>query len=287
MILVTGATGLAGSAILDEFVRRREPLRVLVRNRAKLRALQACDTVEVFEGDMSNPETLDGALTGIERVLMISGPTSDMVAVQRAFIDAAAGAGIAHLIKLSGLDSRADATFRFLRMHFEAERHLEASGMRWTHLRPSGFMQVYLREAPRILTEGALYHALGETPLNPVDLADVAKVAFALLRDGGHDGETLNITGPEALTMSEMARRIAEVTDRPVRYVDVTPAERREALLARGVPPSFADTLDEQLEERLKRGAESRVDLSTHEMFGVRPTTFREFVMRNVDAFRG
>ena len=83
-------------------------------------------------------------------------------------------------------------------MHKEIEEYLERSGLAWTHLRPTGFMQEYLREAPSIINDGAFYLALGDVRLNPIDLIDVAKAAFLLLRDGGHEGARIAITGPEA-----------------------------------------------------------------------------------------
>ena len=95
------------------------------------------------------------------------------------------------------------------------------------------------------------------------------------------------MTGPETLTMAEVADRISRAIGRTVRYVAVSPIERRQALIAHGIPPEFADALDNQVEERLKGGAESRVDLSTHQLFGVKPTTFLEFAQRNAEAFRG
>ena len=172
-------------------------------------------------------------------------------------------------------------------MHKEVEEYLEKSGLAWTHLRPTGFMQEYLREAPSIISEGAFYLALGDARLSPVDLVDVGKVGFALLRDGGHEGARLTVTGPEALTMAEVADRISSVTGRTVRYVAVSPAQRRQALIAHGIPAEFADALDRQVEERLKGGPESQVDLSTHRLFDVKPATFLEFAQRNAEAFGG
>src|SRR5215467_13966072 len=209
MILLTGATGLAGSFITDEFVRERVPVRILVRDRAKARGLEKAPTVQIVKGDMSRPSSLESALDGVDRVLMISAPLMDMVETQTTFIDAAKAAGVRHVIKFSGLDARPDTRFPFGRMHKEIEEYLETSGLAWTDLRPTGFMQEYLREAPTILNESAFYLALGDARLNPVDLIDVAKVGFLLLRNGGHEGVRLSLTGPEALTMAEVADRIA------------------------------------------------------------------------------
>jgi uncharacterized protein YbjT (DUF2867 family) len=285
MILLTGATGTAGSFIANEFVRERVPVRILVRNKARATQFAKVTTVEIVEGDMSKQSTLGPALDGVDRVLMISAPVMDMVETQSAFIDTSKAAGVRHLIKFSGLDARPDTTFPFGMMHKEIEEYLENSGLAWTQLRPTGFMQEYLRETPSIIQEGAFYLALGDVKLNPVDLVDVAKVGFLLLRDGGYEGARLSMTGPEALTLAEMADRISRAAGKAVRYVPVSPIQRRQVLIAHGVPPQIADALDRQVEERLKGGIESQVDLSTHRLFNVKPTTFLDFAQRNAEGF--
>jgi len=266
-------------------VRARQPVRILVRDRAKAAALGKAPAVEITEADMSGRDSLTAALDGVERVLMISGSRMDMVETQCTFIDACRAAGVRHVIKFSGLDARWDTTFPFGLMHKQIEQHLEKSGIAWTHLRPTGFMQEYLREAPSIIRENALYLALGDVRLNPVDLLDVGKVGFLLLHDGGHEGARLPLTGPEALTVAEVADRISRAIGKSVRYVAVSPIQRRQALIAHGIPPEMADALDRQVEERLKGGLESHVDLSTHQLFNIKPTTFLEFAQRNAEAF--
>ncbi len=286
MILVTGATGLNGSAVIREFARRSEPVRALVRSRAKARALEMLPTVEVVEGDMLRPETLGAALDGVDRVLMISSADLRLVETQCTFIDAAKKAGVHHIVKFSGLNSAPDSAFLFTRMHGEIERYLESSGLAWTHLRPSQFMQVYLREVPTIVAESAFFLPLENAKLAPVDIEDIAKVAYALLHTGGHEGKSYNMTGPEALTMMEIAEQISQAVGKTVRYVNVAPAERRRALLAVGIPPAIADALDVQFSER-RKGSESRVYPGTHDAFGIHSTTFAEFARRNAAVFRG
>jgi uncharacterized protein YbjT (DUF2867 family) len=285
MLLLTGATGAAGSLIAREFINQQEPVRVLVRDRTNAQWLENVPTVEIVSGDMSDRSGLTPALEGVERVLMISSPAMNMVETQSTFVDACKSAGVRHVIKFSGLDARPETRFPFGRMHWEIEQQLERSGLAWTHLRPTGFMQEYLREAPSIINDGALYLPLGDVRLNPVDLIDVAKVAFLVLRDGGHEGETLPLTGPEALTITAIAEHISSAVGKAVRYVPISAAQRRQALIAHGVPAEFADALDEQVTERLKGGLESKVDLSTHRRFNVRPTTFSQFARRNARAF--
>jgi uncharacterized protein YbjT (DUF2867 family) len=285
MLLLTGATGAAGSLIAREFINQQEPVRVLVRDRTNAQWLENVPTVEIVSGDMSDRSGLTPALEGVERVLMISSPAMNMVETQSTLVDACKSAGVRHVIKFSGLDARPETRFPFGRMHWEIEQQLERSGLAWTHLRPTGFMQEYLREAPSIINDGALYLPLADVRLNPVDLIDVAKVAFLVLRDGGHEGETLPLTGPEALTITAIAEHISSAVGKAVRYVPISAAQRRQALIAHGVPAELADALDEQVTERLKGGLESKVDLSTHRRFNVRPTTFSQFARRNARAF--
>jgi uncharacterized protein YbjT (DUF2867 family) len=286
-ILVAGATGLAGSAVIREFIQNGHPVRALIRNRAKARTFDAFPMVEPVEGDMSRPQTLGEALSGVDRVLLISSPDEQMVTRQSTFIDAAKEAGVRHIVKFSGLSAADVGTpFVFGSMHAEIERYLEDSGLAWTHLRPSQFMTEYLREVPTILTQGALFLPLEDAKLTPVDVGDIAKAAVALLTTPGHEAKIYAMSGPEALSMQEIADQISHVIGKAVRYVNITREERVQALLAAGVPPFFVDALDAQAGDRLK-GAESTVHPETHTALGITPTPFTEFARRNAGAFLG
>jgi uncharacterized protein YbjT (DUF2867 family) len=286
-ILVTGASGLAGSAVIREFVRSRYPVRALVRNRADARAFEAFPTVEVVEGDMLRPETLLEALSGVDRVLLISSSDQQMVETQATVIDAAKNSRVRHIVKFSGLSAAdVDSPFIFGSMHAEIESYLERSGLSWTHLRPSQFMTEYLREVPTILAHSALYLPLKDAKLTPVDVADIAKAAYLLLTTPGHEGKIYAMSGPEALNMDEIAEQISQAVGKTVRYVSISREERRQALLAAGVPSFFVDALDLQAGERLQ-GTEAIVHSETHTGLGITPTAFAEFARRNAGAFLG
>jgi uncharacterized protein YbjT (DUF2867 family) len=288
MILVTGAAGLSGSMVIREFVANGVPVRALVRNRAKATAIANLRDVQTIEGDMARAETLTSALEGITRVLLISSSDPQMLETQCRFIDACKAAGVAHVVKFSGKESGIGfnaQNFRFTRMHEEIERYLESSGLAWTHLRPSQFMQVYLREAPTI-AKGRLQLPLADVRLSPVDIADVAKIAFTILRQGGHNHRSFEMTGPQALSMTEIAACIGEAIGRPIHYQNVSDEDRRRMLVAAGLPPFFVDAFDEQAAER-RLHPESRVELGTHELFNIQPTTFAEFARRHSSAFLG
>jgi uncharacterized protein YbjT (DUF2867 family) len=286
-ILVTGASGLAGSAVIREFVRSGYPVRALVRNRANARTFEAFPTVEVVDGDLLRPETLTAALSGVDRVLLISASNQQMVEAQSTFIDAAKNSSVRHVVKFSGLSAADVGTpFIFGSMHAEIESYLERSGLSWTHLRPSQFMTEYLREVPTILAQSALLLPLKDAKLVPVDVADIAKAAYRLLTTPGHEKKIYAMSGPEALSMEEIAHQISPAVGKTVRYVSISREERRQALLAAGVPSFFVDALDVQAGERLK-GTEATVHSETHAALGISPTTFAEFARRNAGAFLG
>jgi uncharacterized protein YbjT (DUF2867 family) len=172
-------------------------------------------------------------------------------------------------------------------MHAEISRYLEHSGLAWTFLRPSQFMTEYLREVPTIVAEGAFFLPFEDAKLTPVDLEDIAKAAFALLTTPGHEGKTYMMSGPEALSMTEIAEQISLATGSTVRYVNTSPEERKRAQLAAGMPAYVVDALDVQSSLRRQGNGEEVVYLETHTALGIRPTTFAEFARRHAADFRG
>ena len=119
-----------------------------------------------------------------------------------------------------------------------------------------------------------------------VDVGDIAEVTIAVLTTSGHEGKTYPLTGPESLTMAEVAQKLSAVVGKTIRYVDVHPADANKARLAAGMPPDLAERLDELFAER-RKGKESRVWPTIEEVFGFQPTSFDEFARRNAEIFRG
>lgn len=288
MFLVTGAAGLSGRAVVDEFVRQGVPVRAMVRDAGRVDGLADQPGVEVVVGDMMRPLDLGPALDGVDRILLISTGDDHLLEAQCTFIDAAKRAGVQHIVKFSGQESGIGFDpyrFRFTRNHEQIQRYLEGSGIAWTHLRPSQFMQVYLRQAGAVATRGILPLPFGDIRLAPVDNHDVAQVAFALLTGDGHAGKRYAMTGPEALSMEEIAATIAAVRGAPVTYIQISAEDYRAAIIANGGPEYFANALYDQTVERL-RNPDSRIVLETHESFGVTPTRFADFARRHAEAFR-
>jgi uncharacterized protein YbjT (DUF2867 family) len=286
MILVTGATGLNGRELVQRLSARGVPVRALVRNVARAAALAALPHVEVAEGDMAHPDTLAGPLRGVDRAMLISSSDPAMLDVQSNFIEAARKAGVKHVVKLSGIMPERDSPFRFARMHGEAERRLEASGLAFTHLRAGEFMPSYFRQVPSIVAKGAMFLPMEDARIASIDVGDIAEVAAIALTGSGHEGKIYPLTGPEALTMTEVAAKLSVVTGKPIRYVDIAPEDARRAQLAAGMPSYLVDALAELFAER-RKGKEAQVSSVAQEILGRRPVSFDEFAMRHAAIFRG
>src|SRR5260221_7569425 len=257
MILVTGATGLNGRELVHRLSARGVPVRALVRNAAKAGGLRPSDPpgqagegragVEIVEGDMARPETLAPALRDVDRAMLISSSDPDMLDVQSSFINAARKAGVKHVVKLSGIMPELDSAFRFARMHGEIEKRLEASGLAFTHLRAGEFMPAYFRQAPNIAAKGAMFLPMEDARIASIDVGDIAEIAAKVLTGSGHEGKTYPLTGPQALTMTEVAEKLSAAIGKTIRYVNVPPEAARHAQLAAGMPPYLAEALFESI----------------------------------------
>jgi uncharacterized protein YbjT (DUF2867 family) len=286
MILVTGATGLNGKELLRVLSASGVAVRALVRNPAKAEAIAALPHVEIVQGDMAHPETLAAGLRGVDRAMLISSSDPMMLDVQTNFIEAARKAGVKHIVKLSGIMPELDSAFRFARMHGEIEKRLEASGMAFTHLRAGEFMPAYFRQIPNITAKGAMFLPMEDARIASIDVGDIAEIATRVLTGSGHEGKTYPLTGPEALTMTEVAAKLSAATGKTIRYVNVPPEGARQAQLAAGMPPYLADALFELFAER-RNGKEAKVWPDAGVLLGRRPTSFDEFAGRNAEVFRG
>jgi uncharacterized protein YbjT (DUF2867 family) len=286
MILVTGATGVNGTALLRRLSAHGVAARALVRNPAKAGAIAALPHVEIAQGDMARPETLAAALRDVDRAMLISSSDPMMLDVQTNFIDAAAKAGVRHVVKLSGIMPELDSAFRFARMHGKIEKQLEASGLAFTHLRAGEFMTAYFRQVPMIAAKGAIFLPMADARIASIDVDDIAEIAAKVLTGSGHEGKTYPLTGPQALTMVEVAEKLSAATGKTVRYINVPPEDARQAQLANGMPPYLADALFELFAER-RNGKEAKVWPDAGMLLGRTPTSFDEFARRNAAMFRG
>jgi uncharacterized protein YbjT (DUF2867 family) len=158
--------------------------------------------------------------------------------------------------------------------------------MAFTHLRAGEFMPAYFRQVPNITAKGAMFLPMEEARIASIDVGDIAAIAARVLTGSGHEGKTYPLTGPEALTMTEVAAKLSATTGKSIRYVNVPPEDARKAQLVAGMPPYLADALFELFAER-RNGKEAKVWPDAGVLLGRRPTSFDEFAGRNAAVFRG
>ena len=233
-ILITGATGIVGTELVKQLVEKNQKVRVLVRDTAKAK-MKFGTTVEIVEGDLSKPETLDAAFAGVDKAFILS--VGDIPMLEGNAYKAAKKSGVNHIVKLSGGTIEADymAETPFVKMHKESERQLRALGISWTILRPGPFNSNLLN-AWGIIPRGGLFLPSGNGKDAHIDPLDISAVAAKVLTTSGHEGKIYELTGPELLSYGEVVEKVAAVTGKPLKFVDVPEATWRKDMLAAGVP---------------------------------------------------
>ena len=286
MILVTGASGNVGSRLVRRLVEAGVPTRALVRRAeaaAELRGLGAEAVVGTFE----DGESLRNALHGVERVYVVSPPGVDgMVEEQVAVVQAAAAEGVRHVVKQSSIGADLGTDASIVVAHRRIEEAIEGSGMSWTHLRPHWFMQNELGQAGTIAADGVFY-APDITEISMIDAADVADVAARVLTSDGHEGQAYVLTGPEALSYSDVADVYSRVLGRDVRWHEVSLEDARDSMRAAGWPEELAVGFPEVMGGYRNGGVMRDVSPAVKELTGQVPRTFENFVRGNRSAFDG
>lgn len=286
-ILVTGATGKVGRHLVRELARHGHPVRALVRNRARATAIEGTG-VPMVVGDLDKPETLPPALEGVRRVFLLSSPSPRVEELHGHLVDAAAEAGVAHVVRLSARGADPEGPIALLRWHGQAEKRLEASDLAWTHLRPTFFQQNLLGLAPWIAARGELRVPGGDARVAMIDVRDVARSAAAVLAGDveDHAGRAYELTGPKAQGFGEVAQVLSAVLGRDVRYVDQDPEEARQAMEGAGVPGWLASGLVELYRLYAERGEEEPTG-EVERLTGRPATPLAEVVRRHAAELRG
>jgi uncharacterized protein YbjT (DUF2867 family) len=221
LIAITGANGEIGRRVSARIAERGQAHRLLVRNPAGAPRHPAAE-VKTFAG-YGDRESMGAALDGVSTLLLVSGHESEgRVAEHLTALDAAADAGVAHIVYLSFLGASPYATFTLARDHHVTEEAIRERGFAFTFLRDS----LYLDVLPAMVgTDGSLRGPAGDGRLAGVARDDVADAAAAALLDPGHVGQTYDLVGPEALTLAEIAGVISAASGRRIGFIDETIAE--------------------------------------------------------------
>jgi len=228
-ILITGATGNIASYIFPQVVDKGVNVRAFVRSGAKTEHLRKMG-VEIFEGDYLDQRSFMAAVNNVDSVLSITPSNSNAVAQASSVTKLSKQAGVKHIIRISAIGAAKDAPTDNGRLHYETDSEIIASGLPYTILRSSFYMQVLLSSAPTIKETGKLYWAMGDGKVGMIDVRDIADCAVSLLLNGGHQNEILSPTGASSISFLEVAKIISTAIKRPIEYVPTQPEDTYEAI---------------------------------------------------------
>jgi len=283
VILVTGATGKVGQEVVRQLAAANVPLRALVRDPLRASHIRL-PGVEVALGNLAKPETLDAALSGIDRLFLLSSPDPDQVNLQSNAIDAARRMGVRHVVKVS-VAGGPDAGTQIGRWHWTTETQLKESGLAFTILRPTFYMQGLLLFAPSIATSGTFQLPMGAGAVAVVDTRDVAAVAACALTQPGHESRIYDLTGPEALTFDQMADELSRATGKKIAYVHVPPDYARKHLLQLSMPRWLVDDMI-VLCASFREGYGAAVSTAVRDVTQRAPRSFADFARDYASVFR-
>lgn len=231
-IAITGSTGNVGGEAARLLSAEEYGQKLIVRDPARAPELPGAS---VARAEYSDREASVEALRGSDVLFMVSGSEAeDRVDQHRTFIDAAVDAGVQHIIYTSFLAASPDATFTLGRDHWATEEHIRGSGLKYTFLRDNFYLDVLPFFAG---DEGVLRGPAGNGRVSAVARTDVARAAVVVLKDSeAHVGRTYELTGPEALSLGEVAAIITRVTGRETRYEEETIEEAYASRAHYGAP---------------------------------------------------
>ena len=273
-VLVTGATGNVGSEVVRGLRDLGFPVRAAVR-RPERADKDSDRLVEYVPFDFGRPETHAPALRGVEKVFLVRPPQiSNTRKYVNPFIDAAKRAGVRHIVFLSLLGAEKNPVVP----HRRIEDHLRSSGVPFTFLRPSFFMQnLSTVHRDDIRDRGEIFVPAGKGTTSFIDARDVAAVAVKTLTEPGHEGEAYPLTGAEALDYHRVADVFTEVLGRRVIYPNPSVFRFNQRMLAKGAPLPFALVMT-AIYTTARLGLAGAVTPDTARLLGRPPITVREFV---------
>lgn len=276
-ILVVGASGSVGGAVVDGLLERGIEVRATSRTPGKL---SLPERVQTFAADLNDPASFAEALESVERVFLYAD-----LAEPEALLDAVAAAGVRQVVLLSSSAvTHPGAAEDFNGSRFLAvERAVEESGMAYTFLRPGGFASNAARWSWGIKADSAVPLPYPEAVQVPVHERDIADVAVVALTEKTLTGEKVLLTGPARLTLREQVATIAEVIGRRVSVIEQSEAES-SAMLSRYVPEVWVRQVIKDWREAV--GATPVISDEYTRITGRPSRTFREWVADNIDLFR-
>ncbi|MCA6224098.1 MAG: NmrA family NAD(P)-binding protein [Phenylobacterium sp.] len=280
-ILVTGAAGNIGAEIVKRLQARKADFAVMTHASGGAPA-GAGET----QGDFLDPASLRRAFQGVDTLFLLFPLVPEMPRMAANAVAAAKAAGVRHIVRSSGAGADAASPAAIAKVHGEIDALIRNSGIPFTLLLPTSFMQNLVNFYGAAIRDGALYAPRGDGATAVIDVRDIADVAVEVLTDpAAHAGQSYTLTGPEDLTDAQMVSAIARQIGRDVRYVDVPEAAAVDSLTRMGSPPQVIEWLM-SLNHVIKQGWAAGVSPVVETITGRPPRNLADFVRENAAAWK-
>lgn len=280
VIAITGASGAVGGRVARRLAKQGYPLRLVVRDES--RAPHLPDAAVAVASDYTDHPAMVAALAGVSTMLLVSAHEGgDRVQVHKSAVAAAVEAGVKRIAYLSFLNAAPDATFILARDHFHTEQAIRATGLDFVFLRSS----LYADGTPGFFgKDGVVRGPAGDGRISLVSRDDIADVAAAVLTDASYTGQIINNTGPEALSFTEIAAILSDVSARPCRYHEETMDEARQSRAIYGAPPEIVESWISTY-TAAKAGELSLISDDVRRITGHAPLSFRDVLTRYPESY--
>ena len=286
MLLVTGATGNVGRAVLAELAREPVSIRAFVRDPSRLGV--SASNVQVMAGDIQDDAALKRAFDGVEAAFLASAFSPRMAELHLKCVMAAKAAGVGRIVQLSGVGAdKHVCCARVLRWLGQTEKATQEANISVTHLRPTFFMQNLFRFVSSIAEQGVIAGPFRSSKWTFVDARDVGRVAARAMLDPAHAGKAYTVTGSESLTYQEVAEKLSKVLGKSVRYTDITANEARGRLQASGASPVMIEATLELWDACASKLINVAPTSVIRDITGLEPRTLEEFISEHKDVFLG
>lgn len=275
-ILVTGATGTTGGALIRQLSNAGIPARALTRNPKKLAALPH---IKAIAGDLGDPASLTTAFAGVEAVYLNVVPGPDALAQIDNAIAAAKAAGTKLIVKLSGLHAVPESPSAIIRMHAEGDARVRRSGLDYAIVRANSFFQNIEGQLASIKSTGNFYLPLGDSRQSLIDVEDIAAVVVKILTNPTLRNRDFDVTGPQPLTFHDVAKQLSATGGKPVTYVPISNEAFAANLRKAGLPEPAVANLAE-LFALFATGIYAKPTNDVQEVLGRAPTPYAEYARR-------
>ncbi|QJD80355.1 SDR family oxidoreductase [Spirosoma rhododendri] len=275
MIVITGATGSIGSELCRLLAADNTPCRAIYRKESQQPFFDALE-LEAVRADFDDIDSMRRAMQDCTNLFLLTAPDQRHVEREIVMIRLAVESGVQHIVKVSTANTNQSSALAYARSHAQIDHYLRGQPIDWTILRPTGFMQNFIEYAHPI-GKGILPHMLGDGQISYIDLRDIALVARHVLTQPGHANATYYLTGPAALTVSDVAAELTAGLGHPVRAVNQSEADTRQALIYAGLDAWYTDALIEQFRIGAN-GGEIDTTGEVARLTGRAPRTLRQFV---------